>query len=134
MIELVKAIKDHWDGDATLTALDLYYDLVPEGSSFPCARQSLISTELDDSFGTRHMEESIVQLDVFAATPATVKTYLDALESRFDRATFIVTGGVLVSCDRDRHLALRLDGISSASEKVYRAGVQYRVRVNFASF
>lgn len=128
--DLIAAIKTHWDGDATLTALDLWYGKVPENSTFPCATVNVISSNLDTAFGVRHNIDNRVQISLFAESIATLKTYLDALNSRFDRTTALsLTGSTFVSSERILNLPLRLDGISKDSQKVYHGGSQFMIRV-----
>lgn len=128
--DLIAAIKTHWDGDATLTALDLYYDKLPEKTTFPCAVQAIVSSNLDNSFGVRHDTVLRVQFSLYASTIATLKTYLDALTARFDRTTALsVTGATAISCARAMNLPTRLIGVDKDSEKVYFGGADYMVRV-----
>jgi hypothetical protein len=128
--DLIAAVKTHWDGDATLTALDLYYGLLPENSTFPCARQFIITSNLDNSFGVRHHTEARVQLDLYATSIGTLKTYLDAMVARFDRTTALsVSGATAFSCARVLNWPVKPDGVDKSSEKVYTAGAVYRIQI-----
>jgi hypothetical protein len=128
--DLIAAIKTHWDGDATLTALDLYYAIVPENTSLPAAKQTIISSNLDNSFGVRHHTEVRVQFDLYATTIASLKTYLDALIARFDRTTALsVSGATAMSCARVLNWPLKYEGIDRNGEKVYHGGADYRIAV-----
>jgi hypothetical protein len=128
--DLIAAIKTHWDGDATLTALDLYYGIVPENSTFPCARQFFISSNLDNAFGVRHHTEVRVQFNIYANTIASLKTYLDALAARFDRTSSLsVSGATAISCVRVLNWPVKPEGVDKSSEKVYSGGADYRIAV-----
>jgi hypothetical protein len=128
--DLIAAVKTHWDGDATLTALDLYYDKVPENSAAPYATQRIISSNLDNSFGVRHHTDVRIQFSFHVLSMASLKTYLDAMIARFDRTTALsISGATAMSCARVLNLPAGLIGVDKNSEKVYFGGAQYRIAV-----
>ncbi len=94
MIDLTDATKTRFEANGTLTALGtLYHTRVPELIDPPVAVQMLIVPDSEKhAFGTKHIENCMIQFSIFHQDLGTLYTYFKALSTLFNQATSLSLG------------------------------------------
>lgn len=123
----------HFQGDATLVAVSgPYRDRAIERTNFPYAIVTELETTPDASFGSRYIEETRVRFGIHHTAAATLKTYLDALKTRFDRQSFSVTGGTLMSSTLLTEQLIDTSRVSPDNKRVFFAAADFLFKVDRA--
>lgn len=133
MKELIDGVKDKFAANSTLNTAfgSLWFDMAPEKTALPYARMHIITSVPDHMFGSKYIENTIVQISMFGTSHATLLGHLDTLNSVFDRATLTLDSGTHIDVNRTLNLPVQQEsGVYKDGNKVYHVGSQFRCRVD----
>lgn len=95
MLDLLSAIKTHWDGDPGLVANlgGYWHGRAPAGTAMPYA--VLVVPVMDSpeyTSGKPYIDISRIQFSVFAADDAAAMGYVEMIKARFDESRLDIAG------------------------------------------
>jgi hypothetical protein len=136
MIDILKATKARFEGDATLTALGTMYGWqVPPNTNLPYAKQSIVGSSNEHAFGNPTIENTQVQFSIYANTLTEIRTYYNAVIARFPQnVSLSLDDGTFMGCQRlSQWCDLEPQGTDKVGKPVFMAWVRYRLKADRAA-
>ncbi len=128
MNELLTAIETLFNATSGLNSVNgPWLDKAPQGDALPYCIMVGPVAELERWFGGQYVEETELQFSIFASTKVLALTYINALNSAFDRVALSVSAG-LVSRFVLIRTALTWDHTDKNGDEVYHARSHFTVR------
>lgn len=132
MIDILKATKSRFEGDATLAALGTLYGWnTPPNTTLPYAKQFVVASSNLPAFGNATIENTQVQFSIFTNTLSSLKTYMDALRARFPQnVSLSMDDGSFMGCQRLSQFADLEPNPDKTATPVFHGWIRYRISVD----